>query len=382
MDSSFLILAATLLGIAFFHRKSLLIAFAGLTFTLILKGWQGFDLVHHFKSESVLLINLIGLILGFSIIAELFSQTKIPQLLPRYLPKGWLGPFLLLVFVYTISTFLDNIAAALIGGTIAFSLFKGRVHLGYLIAITAASNAGGAGSVLGDTTTTMLWMDGVAAKNVSHAFIGSAIALFIFGIPASIKQIKLSPIDFSSNASLSGTASSTINWKYFLVIFVALIAGVAANVFWGFPALGVWGALILGNVLVTVPWRLLRTAASGALFLAALVSLASLMSVENLPPATWKSTFVLGFISSVFDNIPLTKLALSQKGYDWGVLAYAVGFGGSMLWFGSSAGVALSSKFEEMRSVKNWIQQGWLVIVAYVVGFFAILTFSGWNANY
>ena len=45
---------------------------------------------------------------------------------------------------------------------------------------------------------------------------------------------------------------------------------------------------------------------------------------------------------AVFDNIPLTALALHQGGYDWGFLAYAVGFGGSMIWFGSSAGVALA----------------------------------------
>ena len=57
------------------------------------------------------------------------------------------------------------------------------------------------------------------------------------------------------------------------------------------------------------------------------------------------TTFALGFISAVFDNIPLTALALKQGGYDWGVLAYAVGFGGSMIWFGSSAGVAISTIF-------------------------------------
>ena len=50
-------------------------------------------------------------------------------------------------------------------------------------------------------------------------------------------------------------------------------------------------------------------------------------------------------MSAVFDNIPLTALALKQGGYDWGFLAYAVGFGGSMIWFGSSAGVALSNMY-------------------------------------
>ena len=55
----------------------------------------------------------------------------------------------------------------------------------------------------------------------------------------------------------------------------------------------------------------------------------------------------LGFLSSVFDNIPLTALALKQGGYDWGFLAYTVGFGGSMIWFGSSAGVAISNMYPQ-----------------------------------
>ena len=81
-----------------------------------------------------------------------------------------------------------------------------------------------------------------------------------------------------------------------------------------------------------------------------LVVIASMMPVEKLPVASWETAFGLGFVSAVFDNIPLTALALAQGGYDWGVLAYAVGFGGSMIWFGSSAGVALSNLFPEARS--------------------------------
>ena len=76
-----------------------------------------------------------------------------------------------------------------------------------------------------------------------------------------------------------------------------------------------------------------------------------MMPVEKLPPASWHAALGLGFVSAVFDNIPLTALALKQGGYDWGFLAYAVGFGGSMIWFGSSAGVALSNIFPEAKSV-------------------------------
>ena len=69
------------------------------------------------------------------------------------------------------------------------------------------------------------------------------------------------------------------------------------------------------------------------------------MPVEKLPAASWQTALGLGFVSAVFDNIPLTALALKQGGYDWGFLAYAVGFGGSMIWFGSSAGVALANMY-------------------------------------
>jgi hypothetical protein len=103
------------------------------------------------------------------------------------------------------------------------------------------------------------------------------------------------------------------------------------------------------------------------------------MPVEILPPASWQSAFGLGFLSSVFDNIPLTALAIKQGGYDWGFLAYAVGFGGSMIWFGSSAGVALTSQYPEGRSVVLWLRHGWHIAVAYVIGYFVMLAAIGFH---
>jgi Na+/H+ antiporter NhaD/arsenite permease-like protein len=83
-----------------------------------------------------------------------------------------------------------------------------------------------------------------------------------------------------------------------------------------------------------------------------------MMPVEKLPPALWQTALALGFLSAVFDNIPLTALALEQGGYDYGLLAYAVGFGGSMIWFGSSAGVALSNQHPEVKSLGAWLRHG------------------------
>ena len=51
------------------------------------------------------------------------------------------------------------------------------MHIGYLAAIVAASNAGGSGSVVGDTTTTMMWIDGVSPLDVLDAYVAAVVAL-------------------------------------------------------------------------------------------------------------------------------------------------------------------------------------------------------------
>ncbi len=130
------------------------------------------------QGEWGIILNLLGLLLGFSILSKIFEESGVPDILPNFLPDDWKGPFVLLIFVFLLSSFLDNIAAALIGGTIALVVFKKRVHIGYIAAIVAASNAGGSGSVVGDTTTTMMWIDGVSALNVLHGFIAAGVALF------------------------------------------------------------------------------------------------------------------------------------------------------------------------------------------------------------
>ena len=118
------------------------------------------------QHEAVILANLFLLLMGFAILSRHFENSRIPDEMPAFLPDGWQGGLALLAIVFVLSSFLDNIAAALIGGTMARHVFKGKVHIGYLAAIVAASNAGGSGSVVGDTTTTMMWIDGISPLTV------------------------------------------------------------------------------------------------------------------------------------------------------------------------------------------------------------------------
>jgi Na+/H+ antiporter NhaD/arsenite permease-like protein len=389
----FILFALTLVGVALLHNKTMQVALIGLVSILL---WElliakGFDIKEHFfghnnfldqivhkemrQGEWSVILNLLGLLLGFTILAKHFEQSGIPMILPRYLADGWGGGFTLLVLIAVISSFLDNIAAAMIGGTIAATVFRGRVHIGYLAAIVAASNAGGAGSVVGDTTTTMIWIAGVPAYEVLSAYVAAIPAIVVFGIIASRQQHKYQPIIKDS------PVKAEIDYKKLLAVLLILVCTIMANFMFDFPALGVWVAILLAALFNKTPWVEAKHALTGSVFLLSLVIAASMMPVDALPPASALNAFSLGFISAVFDNIPLTKLALTQGGYDWGVLAYAVGFGGSMIWFGSSAGVALSNIFPEAKSVGAWLKHGWHVALAYVIGFAILVTVMGWHPD-
>jgi hypothetical protein len=174
------------------------------------------------------------------------------------------------------------------------------------------------------------------------------------------------------------------------IVGLILVLAIVTNVFINtqmpaladhFPFIGVavWVAILLTAKLRRHDWEILPENFKGTIFLLGLVGCASMMPVESLPPASALVALSLGFVSAVFDNIPLTALAIRQDGYDWGFLAYAVGFGGSMLWFGSSAGVALSNMYPEARSAGRWLRHGWHVAVAYVVGFGVLWAVVGWH---
>jgi hypothetical protein len=212
------------------------------------------------------------------------------------------------------------------------------------------------------------------------------VALFVCGIPASIQQQRYSPIAKDAKQNV------VVDYARVAIVGIILAAAVGANVLINakfpaaadhFPFIGVavWVAILACVGWRKPDWSLVPGAFKGTVFLLALVLAASMMPVEQLPAATLSSAFGLGFVSAVFDNIPLTALAIKQGGYDWGFLAYAVGFGGSMLWFGSSAGVALSNSFPEAKSAWLWVKHGWHVPLAYVVGFAVMSAVIAWRPD-
>ena len=177
----FLFFGLTLLGIALFHKLALAISVAGLLVILVYEalvtafptGRGAGALMLHARHEWVTITNLLLLLVGFEVLSNQFEKSNVSDHLPNLLPNNWTGGLVLLAVVFVMSAFLDNIAGAVIGGIVARGVYQGRVGIGFLASIVAAANAGGAGSVIGDTTTTMLWLGGVSPLALLPAFIGA-----------------------------------------------------------------------------------------------------------------------------------------------------------------------------------------------------------------
>ena len=188
--------------------------------------------------------------LGFAVLANQFEQSNLPEAIPSRLPHGWLGGIALLAFVFGLSTFLDNIAGAIIGGVMARHVYRNGVTVGFQAAIVAAANAGGAGSVIGDTTTTMMWISGISPLQLAPAFIGAVAAFAFFAPLATLRQQRLSPISRGVSSGVS------IDWARVAIVLIILATIVAVNVIGNslFPELektapalgiGLWVAILV-----------------------------------------------------------------------------------------------------------------------------------------
>ena len=291
----FILFGLMLLGVAFFHKRALAISVGGLFVILAYEtfvtayptGSGGAALLAHARHEWVTITNLLLLLTGFELLSNQFERSNISDHLPDYLREGWLGVVGLLAFVFVLSAFLDNNAAAVLGGVMAKHLYRGRVCVGFLAAIVAYSNAGGAGSVIGDTTTTIMWLKGISPITVLPAFLASVPAFLVIAPLAALAQERHQPI------MAHDEPGHPLEWRRIWIVAFMLACAVSANVLANalsegeeiapWLGLALWAAILVTSIAAKPDWSVLRHGVKGAVFLAALVAAASLMPLKGLP---------------------------------------------------------------------------------------------------
>ncbi|MCE9566721.1 MAG: hypothetical protein K8U57_32350 [Planctomycetes bacterium] len=332
-----------------------------------------------------LLWNLAAILPGFALVSYYFERSGAAAGMAR----SWFArtDARVLWCVFSLSILLDNIAAAMIGATVIASIYGHRPPFRLIVAIVMASNLGGAPSPVGDTTTVMIFMANVCpVTDLFKGFVAVLPVQFLLTLWASRHQEpRLSNQQIIERAEREVERSDrelhvphcehqTVSWRgmWPLLGVIGLLIG---NLLADQPALGLWAGMLLGLVIgrIRLNGKELLKAMPNTTFLVTLVATAELLPLEELKPflngmSRDKLAVLLGLKSAWLDNIPLTAISISLGGFAWGLLAYCVGVGGSSMWFGSSAGVAVGQTFHEAHDTKKWAWPFVVMTFLYFVG--------------
>ena len=245
--------------------------------------------------------------------------------------------------------------------------------------VIIAANAGGAWSPIGDVTTIMLWIGGqvTAANIVLKLLIPSAVCL---AVPLAVMAFRMKGNieTVTENEANEDEIDIPLKEKK-LVLYLGLGALLFVPVFKTTTHLPPFMGVLFGLSILWITTEILHrkkeflakkslsiTAVlqkvdtiSVLFFLGILLAVASLQTAGHLGELAmflndvigniWGINILIGFLSSIVDNVPLVAGAIGM--YDlsafpqdhtfWEILAYCAGTGGSCLIIGSAAGVAI-----------------------------------------
>ncbi|MGY2935093.1 Na+/H+ antiporter NhaD/arsenite permease-like protein [Bradyrhizobium sp. GM6.1] len=303
---------------------------------------------------------------GFEVITSRISTTSQVRLI-------WLIGFV----TFFLSAILDNLTTTIVMVSLIQRLIAKRDdRLLFASLIVIAANAGGAWTVIGDVTTTMLWIGGQISplKIMSAVFLPSLLNLLVplAFISFSLKGKTIAPPP--KEDGLQGVDPFERNVMFYLGLGVLIAVPAFKTVTHLPPFMGVllglgivWlvgeivhrkkdehvrGPLTLANALTRIDMG------SIVFFLGILLAVACLEHAGLLSMvAKWLDTaigrqdiivIVLGLLSAVIDNVPLVAATMGMydlahyppDSFIWEFIAYCAGTGGSILIIGSAAGVA------------------------------------------
>ena len=395
--------------------------FAG-TFIFILIGLyfmiNGKDLSPLHKNIEELILE-IAEIFFFLFVAMTFIETMIEmavfdKLKYNLVSKGYSYKKLFWItglIAFFLSPIADNLTTALILSTVLMTIDKDNKDflVPGAINIVVAANAGGAWSPFGDVTTLMAWTAG------KGAFID-----FIFLFPAAIIGYLITAFLLSKFVPKGQpTFDSTVEEKPEMMkgakvvmglgVFTILMAVVSHQLF-HFPAM--WGMMFGLSVLKLYTYRMKMVhkndsfdifaqmskvenntllfffgilASVGALYFLGWLQLAAKVYDPNIAGATVANIGV-GFLSAIVDNVPVMSAVIKANpamGLDqWMLVTLTAGIGGSLISFGSAAGVGVMGKLHGIYTFGSHMKYAWTILIGYIISIiiwyvqFDILGFS------
>jgi Na+/H+ antiporter NhaD/arsenite permease-like protein len=355
------------------------------------------------NSEVKHLILEIAEIFFFLFVAMTYIETLIhmnvfEKLKYNLISKGynyrklfWITGFL----AFFISPIADNLTTALILSTVLITIE--RENRAFLVPgainIVVAANAGGAWSPFGDITTLMAW---TAGKGIFSDFLflfpsttgGYLITAYLLSrfVPQTHPKFD------ASKEKVPMLMDGAMNVVY-LGLFT-IVAAVISHQILHLPAM--WGMMFgLAVLKLYSNWLKKRhnsklnifesmskvenntllfffgiLAAVGALYFVGWLAIAVIVYDPAILGATWANIGV-GFISAIIDNVPVMSAILKANpdmGVDqWMLVTMTAGIGGSLISFGSAAGVGVMGKLHGIYTFGSHMKFAWTILVGYIV---------------
>ncbi|WP_417736679.1 sodium:proton antiporter NhaD [Rosistilla oblonga] len=311
------------------------------------------------------------------------------------------------LLTFVLSAILDNLTTTIVMVSLLRKLIGDREdRLRFVGLVVIAANAGGAWTVIGDVTTTMLWIKHKlgTVEVMRELFVGSLVCLIVplIGFTRSMPG-KFQPPEVDE----SHVDKDIRPWHQWLFLILGVMGLIGVPIFKTITHLPPYMGMMLSLSVLWVVSELVghtldeqTRSSTGVLpalrrvdmssilfFLGILLAVGALGATGTLASAaTWLDSVlpnrdvvavVIGLVSSVVDNVPLVAAGIEM--YDlpmnhpfWMLLAYCAGTGGSCLIIGSAAGVAAMGIEHVdfmwyLKRIAPWAVAGYLAGAAVVI---------------
>jgi Na+/H+ antiporter NhaD/arsenite permease-like protein len=295
---------------------------------------------------------------------------------------------------FFISPVADNLTTALILSTVLYTIDKEKINflVPGAINIVVAANAGGAWSPFGDITTLMAW---TAGKGTFVDFLYLFPPSIVGWLVTAFLLVRFVPEGKPHfDAATMPKPQIKSGGKVVMWLGAATIAfAVLGHQFFHIPAM--WGMMFGLSLLKLYAYKIKKDpnattfdvyasmrhvendtllfffgilSAVGALhFLGFLEYIVKLYEVIG----NTAGNVAVGFLSAIVDNVPVMSAILKanpEMGLDqWLLVTLTAGIGGSMISFGSAAGVGVMGRLKGIYTFSSHMKYAWTVLAGYIV---------------